>query len=41
MTHGWTLEGELRLQVQASDIWDHAYLERFLDELVKSALSIC
>ncbi|CUA73593.1 hypothetical protein RSOLAG22IIIB_10901 [Rhizoctonia solani] len=41
MVHVWTLEGKLRLQVQASDVWDEAYLGRFLDEVIKSALSIC
>ncbi|CAE6364677.1 unnamed protein product [Rhizoctonia solani] len=41
MVHVWTLEGKLRLQIQASDVWDEAYLERFLDEVIKSALSIC
>ncbi|CAE6491499.1 unnamed protein product [Rhizoctonia solani] len=41
MVHVWTLEGKLRLQVQASDVWDESYLERFLDEVIKSALSIC
>ncbi|CAE7157060.1 unnamed protein product [Rhizoctonia solani] len=41
MVHVWTLKGKLRLQVQASDVWDEAYLGRFLDEVIKSALSIC
>ncbi|KAF8603849.1 hypothetical protein BDV93DRAFT_523001 [Ceratobasidium sp. AG-I] len=39
--HTWTFGGKLRLQVQASDIWDAAYLKQYLDEVVKCALSIC
>ncbi|KAH7335116.1 hypothetical protein B0J17DRAFT_668764 [Rhizoctonia solani] len=41
MVHVWTLEGKLRLQIQASDVWDESYLARFLDEVLNSALSIC
>ncbi|CAE6409961.1 unnamed protein product [Rhizoctonia solani] len=41
MIHVWTLEGKLRLQIQASDVWDESYLARFLDEVLDSALSIC
>ncbi|CAE6403270.1 unnamed protein product [Rhizoctonia solani] len=41
MIHLWTLEGKLRLQVQASDVWDGSYLSSFLDEVIESALSIC
>ncbi|KAG8707801.1 hypothetical protein FRC09_001606 [Ceratobasidium sp. 395] len=40
MVHSWTIKGQLRIQVQASDIWDAGYLERFLDEIVKGALSV-
>lgn len=39
--HTFTFRGKLRLQVQASDIWDAEYLERYLDEVVKCALSVC
>ncbi|KAG8744608.1 hypothetical protein FRC10_009833 [Ceratobasidium sp. 414] len=41
MVHSWTLQGQLRIQIQASDIWDAWYLERFLDEIINGALSIC
>ncbi|QRV89025.1 hypothetical protein RhiJN_17043 [Ceratobasidium sp. AG-Ba] len=41
MVHFWTIRGSFRLQVQASDIWDAEYLERFLDEIIKGALSVC
>ncbi|KAF8748355.1 15-O-acetyltransferase Tri3 [Rhizoctonia solani] len=41
MVHLWTLEGKLRIQIQASDVWDESYLARFLDEVIKCALSIC
>ncbi|KAJ1306969.1 hypothetical protein OPQ81_007949 [Rhizoctonia solani] len=41
MAHVWTLGGKLRLQVQASDIWDESYIGRYLDEVIKSALTIC
>ncbi|QRW17255.1 hypothetical protein RhiXN_05257 [Rhizoctonia solani] len=41
MVHLWTLEGKLRIQIQASDVWDESYLARFLDEVIKCALSVC
>ncbi|KAG9083228.1 hypothetical protein FRC06_004642 [Ceratobasidium sp. 370] len=41
MVHSWTLRGQLRVQIQASDIWDDWYLEWFLDEIMNGALSIC
>ncbi|KAG9099659.1 hypothetical protein FS749_000721 [Ceratobasidium sp. UAMH 11750] len=41
IVHSWTIRRQLKLQVQASDIWDVEYLERFLDEIVKGAMSVC
>ncbi|KAG8693320.1 hypothetical protein FRC08_009195 [Ceratobasidium sp. 394] len=41
MVHSWSLRGQLRVQIQASDIWDARYLEWFLDEIINGALSIC
>ncbi|KAG9126276.1 hypothetical protein FRC07_004128 [Ceratobasidium sp. 392] len=41
VVHSWTVKGQLKIQVQASDVWDAEYLGRFLDEIIKGAMSIC
>ncbi|KAG8986913.1 hypothetical protein FRB90_003698, partial [Tulasnella sp. 427] len=40
MVHAWTIGGELKFQVQGTDVWDEDYLGRFLDEVLNCALSI-
>ncbi|KAG8902469.1 hypothetical protein FRC00_006683, partial [Tulasnella sp. 408] len=40
MVHAWTIGGELKLQVQGTDVWEKDYLGKFLDEIIQCALSI-
>ncbi|KAG9033891.1 hypothetical protein FRB95_014094 [Tulasnella sp. JGI-2019a] len=40
MVHVWSICSELRLQVQASDVWDVEYLGGFLEEIITCACLI-
>ncbi|KAG9033262.1 hypothetical protein FS837_002519 [Tulasnella sp. UAMH 9824] len=40
MVHAWTIGGELKLQVQDTDVWEKDYSGKFLDEIIQCALSI-
>ncbi|KIO16437.1 hypothetical protein M407DRAFT_33916 [Tulasnella calospora MUT 4182] len=39
MVHAWTIGGELKLQVQGTDVWEKNYLGKFLDEIIRSIRS--
>ncbi|KAG8937588.1 hypothetical protein FRC04_010601 [Tulasnella sp. 424] len=40
MIHAWTIGGRLKLQVQGIDVWEEEYLGKFLDEIIRCAMSI-
>ncbi|KIO28676.1 hypothetical protein M407DRAFT_22108 [Tulasnella calospora MUT 4182] len=35
MVHAWTIGGELKLQVQGTDVWEKDDLGKFLDEIIR------
>ncbi|KAI0030059.1 hypothetical protein K488DRAFT_72476 [Vararia minispora EC-137] len=39
-THAWSIHDSLHVQVQASDMWDIAQLDEYIDEVVRQALYI-
>ncbi|KAJ6508820.1 hypothetical protein C8R45DRAFT_968835 [Mycena sanguinolenta] len=38
MTHLWTLNSKIYLQIEANDVWDKEYLEKYLDTIVSNVL---
>ncbi|KAK0192888.1 hypothetical protein F5146DRAFT_522195 [Armillaria mellea] len=38
LTHAWTMKSEIVIQVEANDIWDREYLQKYVDEIRRQAL---
>ncbi|EMD35345.1 hypothetical protein CERSUDRAFT_116144 [Gelatoporia subvermispora B] len=38
MVHGWTMQSRFMIQIQASDVWDKAQVEKLLGEIVERVM---